>query len=84
MEYEEMITQRIERYATNLIYWQKKAEAQLQSNLSPYYALSVALEYAKDIEVEKARLRGSVDWDKLYKKAVKQAEKKLKDDTNEL
>jgi hypothetical protein len=84
MEYKEMITQRIERYATNLIYWQKRAESDLQSNLSPYYALSVAMEYAKDIEVEKARLRDSFDWNKLYKKAVKLADKKLKDDTDGL
>lgn len=84
MTYEEMIIQRIERYTVNLIYWEKKAAVQLKQNQSPYYALSVALEYAKEIEVEKARLRDSFDWNKLYKKAIKLADKKLKDDTDGL
>jgi hypothetical protein len=84
MTYEETIIERIERYTVNLIYWEKKAEENLKLNNSPYYALSVALEYAKEVEVEKARLRDSFDWNKLYKKAVKLADKKLKDDTDGL
>lgn len=83
-QYEALILNRIKYYTTNLIYWQKKAAAQLEQTQSPYYALSVAMEYAKDIEVEKARLRDSFDWEELYAEAVKQAEQKFKDDKDGL
>ena len=71
------------RKIKNIYYYMGKSLRNIEDKESAYYCLSVALNYAKDLDVNMARFEEQIeqfDWKEILNEAKKQAKEELKND----